>query len=96
MKYQRKRKNIDPEAFKEDHRLKVAKYRNDESEDGRLRNFLDATMYGPIFICVCCHGKMFKTNVQFFTDETIKKIKEKIPIESCIVDVNLVTNVVTV
>ena len=59
-----KRKNEDPDTQKEENRMWVAKHRSDETEDNRLRNFLDASMYGPIFICICCHGKMFKTNVQ--------------------------------
>ena len=94
-KSRQKRKNENPEAYTEENRRWRLNYRSDESEYGRLRNFLDATMYGPIFICISCHGKMFRTNVQIYTAGIAKEISEKIPIESCIADENLATMVAT-
>lgn len=58
-----------------------------------LRKFREATMCGPIFICVSCHGKMFQSSVQKFTTKLMEEVNEKIALEDCIADINLFTRV---
>ena len=93
--YEEKRKKEDPEAFKELKRQKNAQYRKDENEKDRLKKFLDATMHGPLFICISCHGRLFKISVRNFTEAMAKEIEEKIPIKNCIADMDILTMVVT-
>ena len=40
----------------------------DKDAYDRLRSFRESTMCGPVFVCVSCHGKMFKVAVQKFTE----------------------------
>ena len=59
----------------------------------RLRAFREATMIGPDFICVSCHGKMFQSSVQKFTNRLMNEINEKISLDECIADLNLFTRI---
>ena len=93
--YESKKKSEDPESFKELIRQKNAKYRKDENEKDRLKKFLDATMQGPLYICISCHGRLFKISVRNFTEAMAKEIEEKIPIKNCIADMDILTMVVT-
>ena len=52
-------------------------------------------MYGPLFLCISCHGKMFRNGVRIFTDSLQKEIDKKILLEDCIADFEVVTKVVT-
>ena len=72
-----------------------AKHRKDKNEKDRLKKFLDATMQGPLYICISCHGRLFKISVRNFTEAMAKAIDEKIPITNCIADMNILTMVVT-
>ena len=58
-----------------------------------LRKFRRATMCGPIFICVSCHGKMFESTVQKFTEKLMEEVDQKIALKDCIADLNLFTRV---
>ena len=51
-----------------------------------LKEFKGATLYNAIFICTCCHQRMFQSNVQFLTDSLKDKINSKAPglIAKCI------------
>ena len=59
-----KRKLADPEG--------LAKYENEAQKkkrrlwtaEDRLREFKEATKYNAIFICSCCHRRLFHSNVQ--------------------------------
>ena len=89
-----KRKECDPEAYKE--RTKKdndsKKLRQDNSSVDRLRRFQEAVMYGPMFLCVSCHGKMFRCSVKILTNRIVAQIDDKI--QDCI-DFDIVTKVVT-
>ena len=39
-----------------------------------MRNFIRRVQYGPIFICSCCHQKLFENQVEKITDELRAKI----------------------
>ena len=43
----------------------------------RHRDFISHNMYGPIFICCCCHRTLFKASVVAFTDKVITDINRK-------------------
>ena len=95
-KSRQKLKENDPEGYKkrmkEDNESK--KLRHDKNEVDRLRRFQEAVMYGPMFVCCSCHGKMFRCTVKILTNKIIEQIDDKIPIEDCI-DLDVVTKVVT-
>ena len=92
----RKRKKAeDHEKELENNRRLLQKHRHAETPEARLKQFQQAVMFGPIFICICCHIKMFKSNVREFTKAVIAQFEEKIPLESCIADMNVVTKVQT-
>ena len=81
-----KRKEADPEAYKEKKKKENAnlKLRQDKSEVDRLRRFQESVMYGPMFLCVSCHGKMFRCSVIILTNRIVQQIDQKIPIQDCI------------
>merc|ERR1711931_399602 len=66
--------------------------RDKMNKEGRLHEFKIATMHGPIFICVCCHQLMFKTNVQLY-ENSIASIEKGI-LEQCIPTEMAITNIV--
>ena len=47
--------------------------------DKRLRNFKSRVKFGPIFICTCCHQKLFENQVKEFTADLIVEIDAKNP-----------------
>ena len=87
-------KKADPQAHKEKQKQYNANFRRDDSAIDRFRKFQEAVMYGPMFICGSCHGKMFRCSVKILTNRLVEQIDEKIPIEDCI-DFNAVTKVIT-
>ena len=91
-----KLKERDPEAYREQTKKdnKSKKLRQDSSFADRLRKFQEAVIYGPMFICCSCHGKMFRCAVKVLSTRIVMQIDEKIPIEDCI-DLDVVTMVVT-
>ena len=92
----RERKRLlDHETMKRQQKEWNKTMRKIENEDQRLKAFRQAVMYGPIFVCVSCHMKLFRNAVVEFTKNTMKEINEKIPLKDCIVDLNLTTKVLT-
>ena len=91
-----KKRKEDPLAYKEQTKRdnESKKLRQDSSFVDRLRKFQEAVMYGPMFICVSCHGKMFRCAVKILTNRMVMQIDEKIPVEDCI-DFDVMTMVVT-
>ena len=69
--------------------------RDDKNQADRLKNFQEATMFGPLFLCISCHGKMFKNGVKIFSDSLKQEIEMKIPIKDCIADIDVITKVIT-
>ena len=60
--------------------------RREENEQDRLKSFKEATRYNAIFICVCCHQRMFESNVQPFTAALRNKINQAKPnhVDACV------------
>ena len=85
-----KHRKLNPEKTRIDNQASKAKQRECNNELDRLKNFRDATMYGPIFLCISCHIKCFKTNVQLFKKDLIHQKYHKC-IGDCIDDENLKT-----
>ena len=81
-----KRKAENPQKLKDQQNTRQQKYRRIINECDRLRDFKNATKYNAIFICTCCHQRMFQSNVQQYTSELKQKINEKKPrhTEACI------------
>ena len=61
-------KELDQKALKNPQNEQRSKSKKVETEADRLREFRDATMFSALFICISCHCKHFKSNVQEFTD----------------------------
>ena len=55
------------------------KHRRVINEIDRLREFKNATMYNAIFICICCHQRMFQSNVRIYTDQLENEINGRKP-----------------
>ena len=94
----RKRKRIENEdKVKEYERVGKANYRKriGSSSKSRLNRFKEDIMYGPLFICICCHQKMFRHSVVEATEQMMRNIDQKIPLTNVIVDMNVVTRVIT-
>ena len=62
----------------------------------RLREFRDATMLSAIFICISCHCKTFKSNIQEFKEKNMKEIDAKIPLKECIADLEVKTKIIII
>ena len=70
-------KDEDPEAHKEKQRKHNAHFRKDTCETDRLKKFQEAVMYGPMFLCVSCHGKMFRCSVKILTNRIVEEIDQR-------------------
>ena len=45
----------------------------------RLQKFKRAVLFGPIFVCSCCHVKHFESNVTLLDNELESKLLSKYP-----------------
>ena len=81
-----KKKADDPVQLKEVEKYRQEKHRMVENDSDRLQNFKNATKYNAIFICTCCHQRMFQSNVLLYNCEMKNKINDKKPghTEACI------------
>ena len=70
----KKRKLVDPLAFSNYEKEVKKKRRKLWNGKDRLREFKEATKYNAIFICSCCHRRLFQHNVQVIT----QKLKDDI------------------
>ena len=84
--YRERKRNEDHEAMKLQHRQWNQTLRKVENEEHRLKAFRRSIMYGPIFVCISCHMKLFRIGVVEFTEFAIN---------NCISDINVTTKVVT-
>ena len=75
----RKRKLEDPKAMKDNENAWQQKHRRVENADDRLKEFREGTQYNAIFICTCCHQRMFQTNVCIYTTILENNINSKKP-----------------
>ena len=79
------REKMEEEERKEKERKQKASQRSrmdPENESDRLKKFLEDTLFGAVFICLCCQQKHFQTNIQIFTPKVREGIK--IPLKECI------------
>ena len=74
-----KRKAVDPQQMKDNQNRWQEKHRRVINEIDRLREFKNATMYNAIFICICCHQRMFQSNVRIYTDQLENEINGRKP-----------------
>ena len=59
------------EVLSKQYRDKAREARNcSGTNDAKYR---EGIKLGPLFICACCHGALFKENVKIFTDKMQKK-----------------------
>ena len=63
--------------MKDDQNRWQGKHRRVMNAIDRLCEFKNATMYNAIFICICCHQRMFQSNVRLYTKQLKDEINEK-------------------
>ena len=71
-----KKKAKDLEGFRENVRQRKLKSNSKFSAAQRLDEFRKRVQHGPIFVCSCCHLKLFSNQVEELTE----KLKEQIDI----------------
>ena len=74
-----KKKNIDPDGFRDNLRERRCKSDNNFSAAQRLAKFRRRVKYGPIFVCSCCHQKLFENQVHMLTNNIRAQIDEGNP-----------------
>ena len=72
-----KKRLNNPQKVKIDQNARQQKHREVRNRYDRLREFREATKHTAIFICTCCHQKMFHSNVQLYTDDLKREINAK-------------------
>ena len=78
------RQKLSRKKMKDLNPLSLAKYeiaaqknkQKNWDERDRLRDFRNATMYNAIFICNCCHRRLFIENVEMITSELISSLNK--------------------
>ena len=76
----RKRKKIeDPKGLSRKENEAQKKKRKLWTAMDRLKEFKEATKYNAIFICSCCHRRLFESNVEVITE----KLKDEINTKKC-------------
>ena len=74
-----RKKDADPKGFKEYVRQRKENSNKNISACKRLQNFRRRVQFGPIFICSCCHQKLFDNQVEEITDGIREKIDKADP-----------------
>ena len=72
--HEARKKADDLEKFRNDARRRKATYNSNVCAEKRIAKFKKKVQFGPIFVCSCCHQKLFEHQVLQFTD----KLKEDI------------------
>ena len=80
-----RKRAVDPQKVKHEQNERKRKHRKVESASDRLKEFKEATLYNAVFICTCCHQRMFKSNVRLY-DKLKEEIDRKRPgqLDKCI------------
>ena len=73
----KRKREEDCENVKEDQNKRQTKHRLINSVHKRLKKFKEETMYNAIFICSCCHRKLFHSNVTKILKDFRDKIEGK-------------------
>ena len=77
--FREKQRENDEQKLMEKNRDMKRNSRRNETENQRLKVFLQATMHNAVFICTCCHIRSFQSNVLQFTNSLKEKISSKYP-----------------
>ena len=75
----KKHKLEDPKALSAYEKEAQKKKRRLWNASDILKEFMEATKYNAIFICSCCHRRLFYSNVEVITDRLKSTINEKKP-----------------
>ena len=78
-KIEDRKKKEDPKGFKEHMRQRKEKSNKNVSACKRLQNFRRRVQFGPIFICSCCHQRLFENQVEEITDGIKEQIDKADP-----------------
>ena len=78
-KNEAKQKTENPNVFKEKSRQRKERSNNNVTPCKRLLNFRRKVQFGPIFICSCCHQKLFENQVEKISAELKEKIDKADP-----------------
>ena len=81
-----KKKDYDPRLLAARENEAQKKRKINWNEKDRLRNFMEATKYNAIFICNCCHRRLFHETVEIMTQKLrmIINAKKNGLIEKCL------------
>ena len=74
-----KKRAQDNNKVKLDQKILQENHRNINTAQDRLKNFKEATKFNAIFICTCCHQRMFESNVQVFSETFKNDITKRFP-----------------
>ena len=72
-----KKKTEDPQNLRTFEKKAQRKKRQNWSDNDRLREFREDTKYNALFICNCCHRRLFIENVDVVDDKLIILINDK-------------------
>ena len=80
-KERNKKREVDEEAYRRERANEKQSERKKQQDlidsSARIRNFKRATLFGPIFICSCCHRRLFENGVSKIAEKFKEKLKEK-------------------
>ena len=77
--HEAKKKAENYEKFKESTRERRAKSDRNISAKRRIQRFKKKVQFGPIFVCSCCHQKLFQNQVEELTDKLKAEIDKVHP-----------------
>ena len=85
-KHEEKKKARDPVGFRANIAERKMKSNLNVDSQQRLRKFQNRVLYGPIFVCSCCHQKLFEHQVEIYDDKLREIINATDPeiIKECI------------
>ena len=69
------------------------KKRKIETAQDRLKDFLSSSVLGPVFICLSCHIKMFRSNVVVFSKSLQEELDKKLELDQFIPDMDVFSKV---
>ena len=72
-----KRKLVDPKGLSNIENAAQKKKKRSWKAGDRLREFKEATKYNAIFICSCCHRRLFHSSVEVITQKLKDNINER-------------------
>ena len=58
-----------------------------------MKDFLASSVLGPVFICISCHIKMFRSNVVVFSESLQEELDKKMKLDQFIIDMDVFSKV---